>query len=385
VSRWIFALAIALAVFGAAQNAGNVSQPAPKATKDRLREQSWWPTKGTTPLHAYAGATACRPCHAEQASTQVRTPMAQAALRVGGRSQLPKIDSSTLQSGPYSYRISSESHGARLIVSSGDRSVSAKISWVFGAGVHGRTYILESSGNLYESQVSSFAGLRGLDLTPGHAPMEPGDVKNALGERLSSSTGAWCFGCHTTYSSMNSKFDAARAVPGVHCEACHGPGADHIREIKAGQMDEASAAILNPARLGPVDSVDFCGACHRTAIDVVEAEVSYGPMNVRFQPYRLEKSRCWGRGGDARLTCIACHDPHQPLVKDARSYDRRCLSCHASSGNEAHGVAASAPACKKAAANCTSCHMPKFEAPGMHAQFTDHFIRVVRAGESYPN
>jgi hypothetical protein len=29
--------------------------------------------------------------------------------------------------------------------------------------------------------------------------------------------------------------------------------------------------------------------------------------------------------------------------------------------------------------------MPKYDAPEMHSQFTDHFIRVVRAGESYPN
>ena len=27
--------------------------------------------------------------------------------------------------------------------------------------------------------------------------------------------------------------------------------------------------------------------------------------------------------------------------------------------------------------------MPKYEVPGMHAKFTDHFIRVVRKGEGY--
>jgi hypothetical protein len=29
--------------------------------------------------------------------------------------------------------------------------------------------------------------------------------------------------------------------------------------------------------------------------------------------------------------------------------------------------------------------MPKVELPGGHAQFTDHFIRVVHAGEAYPD
>jgi hypothetical protein len=29
--------------------------------------------------------------------------------------------------------------------------------------------------------------------------------------------------------------------------------------------------------------------------------------------------------------------------------------------------------------------MPKIELPGAHAGFTDHQIRIVRAGEAYPN
>jgi len=123
--------------------------------------------------------------------------------------------------------------------------------------VHGQTYILESKDNFYESQVSSFATLHGMDLTPGHSQIEAGDFKNALGERLSISTAKLCFGCHTTYSSTNSEFDVTRAIPGVRCEACHGPGADHVNAVKRGQIDEALKAILNPARLSPVALVDF--------------------------------------------------------------------------------------------------------------------------------
>jgi len=35
--------------------------------------------------------------------------------------------------------------------------------------------------------------------------------------------------------------------------------------------------------------------------------------------------------------------------------------------------------------NCVSCHMPKVLLPGGHMKFTDHEIRVVKAGEPYPN
>jgi hypothetical protein len=370
-----------LAVFGQSRAATDV----PSATKDRLSRRGWWPTKGALPLKAFAGENACRECHSEESASQVKTPMAEAAFRLKENTPSPKLIERTLQSGSYLYRVSLDHLGSRLAASSGNRSIRANIGWIFGADVHGETYILEDKGVLYESQVSSFSALHGMDITPGHSPIEAGNLKNALGERLSTSTADLCFGCHTTYSSTDSKFDPSRAIPGVHCEACHGPGVDHIAAVNADRIGEALKAILNPAHLSPVNSVDFCGACHRTGVDVVMSEGAYGPINVRFQPYRLEKSRCWGTLGDDRLTCIACHNPHEPLVRETSFYDSRCLSCHSKGGKELHGARTSFAVCPKATANCSSCHMPKTEVPGMHAKFTDHFIRVIRAGEAYPN
>jgi len=374
-------LSLSLVVLGQTQTPGE----RPKATKDRVVGQSWWPTKGTTPFNSYVGESVCSECHSKKASSQAKTPMAEASFRIGARTGSPIVASARLQSGSYLYRISSDSLGSTLTVTSGKETITGKISWIFGAGVHGQTYILESKSGLYESQASTFATLHGMDLTPGHSPIEAGDLNNALGERLSESTARLCFGCHTTNSTTNSKFDVSRAIPGVRCEACHGPGVDHVKAMKSGQIDEALKAVLNPASLNPVDVVDFCGACHRTAVDVVMSEGAYGPLNVRFQPYRLEKSRCWGALGDDRLTCIACHDPHKPLVQNESSYDVRCLSCHGPQEGESHRGNQTRAICPKAISNCTSCHMPKYEVPEMHAQFTDHFIRVVRAGESYPN
>ncbi len=357
----------------------------PSATKDRVNTQRWWPTKGTVPFEAFAGENACDECHSKKTSSQLTTPMAQAAVRLPEHGPSPKIVAVTLPLGPYVYRTSSDQLGSRLAVSSGKQSITANIAWIFGAGVHGQTYILDHDGASYESQVSRFAALGSLDLTPGHTTVDAGNLRNALGEQLSTSAAARCFGCHTTYSTTNSKFDASRAVPGIHCEQCHGPGVAHINAIHADQRDEALNAILNPAHLSPVESVDFCGACHRTAVDVVESTEAYGPINVRFQPYRLEKSRCWGTAGDARLTCIACHNPHEPLVHDASSYDRRCLACHTARETQSPGHDTTPAVCPVATANCTSCHMPKSDVPRMHARFTDHYIRIVRIGESYPN
>jgi hypothetical protein len=381
VSVVVSILFFAFAVFG---QSGSLAE-SPKATKDRLNDRHWWPTKGTSPFKAFAREGACRECHSEEASTQVHTPMAEASFQIKEHTPFSKLAAGTLQSGSYLYRISSDNLGSKLAVSVGKQSISANISWIFGAGVRGQTYILENKDSLYESQVSSFAGLHGMEITPGHSPIEAGDLKNALGERLSTSTAKLCFGCHTTYSSTDSTFDVSRATAGVRCEACHGPGVDHINAMKNGQIDDALKAILNPAHLSPVALVDFCGACHRTGVDVVMSEGAYGPLNVRFQPYRLEKSRCWGTQGDERLTCIACHNPHKPLLQNESSYDSRCLSCHSPQGKESHTASPSPAVCPKATANCTSCHMPKYDVPEMHAKFTDHFIRVVRTGAPYPN
>jgi hypothetical protein len=75
---------------------------------------------------------------------------------------------------------------------------------------------------------------------------------------------------------------------------------------------------------------------------------------------------------------VACHDPHRPLVREAGSYDGRCLACHVQGGAKA---TADRPgkACPTPSSGCTGCHMPKYEVPEMHFQFTDHLIRTVRA------
>ena len=192
--------------------------------------------------------------------------------------------------------------------------------------------------------------------------------------------GRRCFACHTTASTAAGMFDASGATLGIGCEACHGPGREHVDAMKQRRFEEGRKRILNPARLKPGDSVDFCGACHAAFWDITLANES-GLVALRSQPYRLASSRCWS-GGDARITCTACHNPHRPLVQDPLAYDARCLSCHVTAGadptHERPGRA-----CKVGGTGCTACHMPKYEVPEMHHSFTDHLIRVVRVAGIY--
>jgi hypothetical protein len=317
--------------------------------------------------------------------------MAKAAFRLsGGEAGQPAPGD--FESGPYKFRFTPNKAlpGYSLEVSSNGQSISYPIAWTMGAGVHGQTYVLDENGGLYESQASSFSFIHRVGLTPGHKPVEDGSLENAMGIPLKASEALRCFACHTTASSANSTLTTADAVPGVRCEACHGPGLDHVKAAMAGQKVQARQAIFSPASLTPTSSIDFCGACHRTTMDVILNEPEPGAYTIRFQPYRLEESRCWQTTKDARLTCTQCHDPHAPMVRDAHFYDQKCLSCHSSRKDARHDVSrstwtATPKICPKATANCTSCHMPKSNVSEMNSPFVDHFIRIVRPGEPVPN
>jgi Cytochrome c554 and c-prime len=260
-------------------------------------------------------------------------------------------------------------------VSDGKTPRSAPLAWAFGAGRVGQSFLFERDGAIHEARVSYYDSIRTLDFTPNRALAAPRDVEEAMSRRVGDAEVRRCFACHTTASAKPSgDVDFAGLISGVTCEACHGPGRAHVTTMAQGRTAEGRAVILNPRSLDAADSIDFCGACHATFWDVKLANES-GIAALRSQPFRIQSSRCWSQA-DARLTCVSCHDPHQPLVRDTASYDSRCLGCHVSAGTPTDSHPGRA--CKVQKENCASCHMPKYEVPGMHFQFTDHLIRVVR-------
>lgn len=355
----------------------------PQATEVHVQNPGWWPTKGTAPRRAYAGPAACAECHAEKATAQNTTPMAHASMLGADSEILQSHERLTFRSGPYSYQIIRSQNVSNYSVTDGERTISSSLSWAFGFDEVGQTYMIERNGKFYESRLSYYKSLDGLDFSPGHPHAIPRTLESAFGRPVYASEMPLCFGCHTTASTTSNKFDLGQAFHGVTCEACHGPGAEHVAAMKKGAIPAGLKLIFNPRKLTPIESADFCGACHRTPWDVALAG-STGIFNIRFQPYRLESSRCWGKG-DARITCVACHDPHQPLNHDLASYDERCLQCHAATAGSKATTEHPGAACPVDTRNCASCHMPKYEIPGMHSKFTDHRIRVVKNEKSFPD
>jgi cytochrome c peroxidase len=165
----------------------------------------------------------------------------------------------------------------------------------------------------------------------------------------------------------------------IACEGCHGPGGQHVAALKAGES--GARLIFNPGRLsGDELTQEFCASCHRGSEEFSLLK-SMEINNVRFQPYRIFHSKCYS--DDRRISCTACHNPHQPLRLEAAYYDAKCFACHASKEKPAVGDAEAA--CPVATKDCVTCHMPKVEVKAAHFDFTDHFIRVVKPGEKFPN
>lgn len=331
----------------------------------------------------YVGAAACAECHAKESRTQVSTPMGHAAESAEGCEVLNSRAPLTFRNGPYTYRIAREGVRATYTVGDGEGSVTEPILFCFGEGVAGQTYIFRHKGVFYESRVSYFQSIQNLDITILHPRGVPSSLEDALGRPMTEEAARGCFNCHTTPAAAGgSRAELERASPGVSCEACHGPGARHVEAARAKNLKDPQ--IFNPSDLDALEqSQEFCGACHQSFDTVMSLDDQGGAANIRFQPYRIFNSR-GHLVNDRRMSCTACHDPHDQLQHDEAFYDTKCLACHLSTVKETKTELRSAPACPVGTKQCASCHMPKVELPEMHYKFTDHWIRIVRPGSPVP-
>jgi hypothetical protein len=379
-----FAVALSIGCLRLWSQIASQSHPATlaeqQATEDRLRKPTWWPTKGNSPRNDFVGNAACARCHAEIVAVQKSTAMAQTATRAQD-SQLLAGHPLTFTLGSYTYQANSDGQTATYSLGDGKSSFSAPLKWAFGIRM-GQSYLFEKNSGIYMAPLTYYPAVGVWDFTVDQSHSAPESLDKAIGKHLLDDQVRGCFNCHNTAATVSDRFDPERSIPGVTCEACHGPGGSHLAAAGAGLAEQGSPMILNPGHLSPVDSVDFCGSCHRTWWDVTLSGAT-GLKSLRFPPYRLENSRCWGRG-DKRLTCIACHDPHRPLEHDAASYDQRCLSCHVNSAGAKPTADHPGAACPTARRDCVTCHMPKYQVTDIPVKFTDHQIRVVRPNEQIP-
>ncbi|HUC28821.1 MAG TPA: multiheme c-type cytochrome [Candidatus Acidoferrum sp.] len=323
----------------------------------------------------------CARCHQAQTLHQAQTPMGRALLPAGENPLFKANPKLAVRKGSFTYTVETHGDNTTYTVSDGSRSVSVPIRWTFGLRM--QTWIIEQNGNYYESMVSYYPSINGLETTLGDEKLTPLTLQEALGRALSQTETRQCFSCHSSNAVSHGQLTLNSMQPGVTCEHCHSGTSAHLLDAVQGNFDSAPPSLK---KLSSEKISNFCGQCHRSWATVVRTG-THGVANVRFQPYRLANSKCFD-GADGRISCIACHDPHNDLVQDASSYDAKCTACHqVKTAGQKNLEASSAKSCPVATAKCTGCHMPKV---GINSAagpliFTDHTIRRALPGEAYPN
>jgi predicted CXXCH cytochrome family protein len=276
------------------------------------------------------------------------------------------------------------------------------VSWVMGSGNRARSYLHQNEwGELFMLPLSWYSESGSWGMSPGfEAPDHEGINRTIQRE---------CMFCHNAFPEVESGTDFPynpelfpKDLPeGTGCQRCHGPGADHVNSVLAGDdIERIRSKIVNPAKLAPERRDEVCFQCHMLPSYLVtgvrrfdRGVYSYRPgqelsaylVNVdaseqgvpeseRFEinhhGYRLSQSRCF-RESAGELGCISCHDPHQK--KPSREFRSHvvevCTGCHTNPA----GLHQAATAFR--ANECVSCHMPTRRTRDViNVTMTDHWI-----------
>ncbi len=224
-----------------------------------------------------------------------------------------------------------------------------------------------------------------------------------------------CIRCHATGARpmpipAEKRFDTHVAELGIACEACHGPGEEHVRAERAHQgkpkgAREIPSGIVQPASLDHVRSSQVCGFCHgmkwfdktpswyqngftyRPGDDLEQTTPMMRPTKLAEQPWLAEvvaknpgildeffwpdgmvrvtgrefngllESVCYQKG---QLACVTCHSMHKSdpdkQLKEGLSGNQACLTCHPkyqqALAQHTHHAADSSGSL------CYNCHMP---------------------------
>jgi hypothetical protein len=328
---------------------------------------TFWNTSGR-----YVGSAQCAACHPAESRKFHASSMSRALEPIDSCAILQGDVHLSFRTGPYAYSIVRESGKIVYRVKNGNETFSAPLEYAFGQGKAGQTYVYSIGGRFYESRVSYYAEIRGLDLTVGAMNSRPNDARSAAGREMDAKEPRECFGCHTTGARRGITLQLQDYEAGVQCESCHGPGGDHVASVRSGHPNRDSIRSL--ANMDPQQSNEFCGACHRTWQTVMMLGIK-GINTARFPAYRLTSSPCFSLD-DQRIACTACHDPHGALVSDDKYYDSKCTACHSSAGGK--------KVCSVAKEDCVSCHVQRVSPPEAHYAFPDHWFRIVRSKNDYP-
>jgi len=229
---------------------------------------------------------------------------------------------------------------------------------------------------------------------------------------------AICAECHSTelkkhYDPKTQRFATTFSEIDVSCEACHGPGADHIKWAKResgweAQKTKGLSLQLNerqnvqwlidpktakPRRSKPRQSskeIEMCARCHARRSLLSENYEHGKPLMDTHLPRLLEDNLYYADGQiqdevyvygsflqskmyHAGVTCSDCHEPHS--LKLRLPDQQVCFQCHTATQYQTpkHHFHQS----ESTGANCITCHMPVKNYMVVDPRH-DHSLRIPR-------
>lgn len=222
-----------------------------------------------------------------------------------------------------------------------------------------------------------------------------------------------CAECHSTnlrknYDAPTDTFHTTWSEVNVACEACHGPGSEHVKNAHRGlgKGSDSGLVVHFPARAGwlmtptgtahraeprtSTAEIETCAVCHSRRAQIKEGYVPGHSLLETHIPALLQEplyeadgqmrdevynygsflqSKMFAQG----VTCSDCHEPHS--LKLRAPGGTVCLQCHAPDqyATPAHHHHQT----ESAATSCPACHMPQRTYMGVDARH-DHGFRVPR-------
>ncbi len=204
-----------------------------------------------------------------------------------------------------------------------------------------------------------------------------------------------CYGCHvsqlsTNYDLKTDTYKTAWAEPGINCEACHGPSAEHnrvLREAHKRQKPEDIRLISWKNNFTPEQKNAACSICHAKMSTVTSTFAPGDRFFDHFDLTTLEDPDFYPDGRDlgenytytswmlspcakaGQLNCVTCHTPSgRYRFKAEEKANDACMPCHENQVKNApahtHHQQGST------GSKCVSCHMPTTSFARMNR--TDH-------------
>jgi len=417
-------LGIAVALAGLAAMAAGCSDRRASRPEAVAPATGGTPAAGAAPAATFVGRQACAPCHARETELWIGSHHDLAMQEATAATVVGNFNNTRFN---YNGVVSTffKTDGRFFVRTDGPdgRLHDYQIAYTFGADPL-QQYLIAFPGGRYQAlnvcwdtRARVQGGQRWFHLYPD---------ENVTHDDILHWTGPYqnwnhmCAECHSTnvrknYDPGADRYDTTWSEMDVACEACHGPGSEHVARAEAARGAPGGTAppddglVVRLGAEGPINwivnpvtgiaapdrprrshaEIEACARCHARRSVVSEPYIYGRPLLDTHRPALIDPllyeddgqiedevyeygSFLQSRMYTAGVTCSDCHNPHS--LKPAAG-NVVCSRCHLPDkfDTPAHHFHKQGGA----ASRCTACHMATKTYMVVHARH-DHSFRVPR-------